>query len=647
MRHLLCFVAGVFLMLTVSCLNKSFGGNSVLEDVSFRVLPREKIGFIGPNGSGKTTLLRIIAGMEPFDSGGLLFEDCGTRVSLLSQLVTLKPYHRVSDEMRLASGEIASVQASLRAAEEEMASLADDPVRLDEAVAAYGLLRDRFDQLSGGDIEWEIDKILQGLGFSLGDKDRYVSEFSGGWQMRLEFAKLLLRKSDLLLLDEPTNHLDMQAVQWLEDYLASYPGALIIVSHDRYFLNRVTSKTLALSNRRVRVYSGNYDFFVRQSAAEAEQELKRYKEQQKRLEHDMRFIERFRYKATLATRVKSREKMVARRETVEAPERKGRSVRVNLEYEERQMTTVFKLRNLAKSFPSLTIEYCGEVDVDAGEKVALVGPNGCGKTTLLNILSGRDRSYSGRLKVHPAAVVKYYHQNQSETLVEENTAMEEMERVAPFGMTVTEIRTRLAAFLFFGDDVFKRVSVLSGGERARLSLAMMLCTPCNALLLDEPTNHLDIDSRDALASALLDFDGTVVVVSHDRYFIDQICTRVIEIDGRSLESYPGNYSWYFARKKQKEAQAASRNVAAAHDRPRPASSVPAKSAPSRDAGLKRRIERKEMEIEAAERRMRTIEELLADPGVSSDAARVSGLSTEYGELSKSLERLFEEYGELI
>lgn len=634
-------------MLTITSLTKSFGGRTLLEDVSFRLLPKEKIGFIGPNGTGKTTLLRIIAGQEPYDSGSILFEDAGLKISLLSQLVTLKPYNRVADEMRLAAGEIASVEAQLRAAEDEMASLGDDPEALDRAIAAYGALQEKYDNMRGGDIDWEIDKILQGLGFSLSDKDRFVSEFSGGWKMRLEFAKLLLRKSDILMLDEPTNHLDMQAIQWLEDYLASYPGALIIVSHDRYFLNRVTSKTLALSNARIKQYAGNYDFYLKQKTADDELEYKRYKEQQKVMEHDLKFIERFRYKATLASRVKSREKMAEKRELLSAPAKKQKTVHVNFDYDEKQMTRVFYMKDIVKDFGSVRIAYSGEKEINAGDKIAFVGPNGCGKTTLLNIISGQDRDYEGRLKTHPAAVSKYYRQNQSSVLYEDNTVMGEMERVAPFGMTVTEIRTRLAAFLFFGDEVFKKVSVLSGGERARLSLAMMLCSSCNVLILDEPTNHLDIDSREALAAALYDFEGTVIIVSHDRYFIDQICTGIMEIDGNRLEYYPGNYSWYRAKKQQNERKAALLESAKEHEETKKtvAKSSSKKSAIS-PGNLKKRIEAKEAEIEKAEKRLKTIESLLSDADVLSDTDRTAKLSSEYGDLSKEIERLYDEYAEL-
>ena len=633
-------------MITVTNLNKSYGGDSILENVSFRILPKDRIGFIGSNGVGKTTLLKILAGHEQYDSGSIVFENPSTKISLLSQLVTLKPYNKVSDEMRLAVSDILGIEAEIRAVEEDMNLFADDPEKLDEAIKKYGVLLEKYEHMNGDDISWETDKILLGLGFSLSDKDRYVSEFSGGWKMRLEFAKLLLRKSDLLMLDEPTNHLDMHATEWLENYLASYPGAIIAVSHDRYFLNRISAKTLYLANRHVKLYTGNYDSFVKQKDEEEELLYKKYKEQQKLLEHDMRFIERFRYKATLATRVKSREKMLAKRQLIEAPMSKEKQVHVNFDFDSRQMTKVMEMHDLEKHFESLTVSLHGDIEISAGERIAFIGENGCGKSTLFNIISGHDRKYVGKLKVHPAANIKYYYQNQDVSLIDSNTAFQEMERIAPNGMTVTEIRTRLAAFLFFGDDVFKTVSVLSGGERARLSLAMLLCSSANVIMLDEPTNHLDIPSREALSEALNSFEGTVLIVSHDRYFIDQVCDRVVEIKDGRMESYMGNYSWYLtkkqqlAKKKEFEEKSAKRN---SENKP---TAVRKSVVKPKAVSIEKQIKEKEKEIERAELRLKTTEDLMSDPDIASDLAKISKLSEDYGKISEEIEKLFAEYEEL-
>ena len=632
-------------MITVTNLNKSYGGDSILENVSFRILPKDRIGFIGSNGAGKTTLLKILAGHEEYDSGSIVLENPSMKISLLSQLVTLKPYNKVADEMKLAVSDILGLEAEIRAVEEDMNLFADDPEKLDEAIKKYGVLLEKYEHMNGDDISWETDKILLGLGFSLSDKDRYVSEFSGGWKMRLEFAKLLLRKSDLLMLDEPTNHLDMHATEWLENYLASYPGAIIAVSHDRYFLNRISAKTLYLANRHVKLYTGNYDSFVKQKDEEEELLYKKYKEQQKMLEHDLHFIERFRYKATLATRVKSREKMLAKKQLIEAPMSKEKQVHVNFDFDSRQMTKVMEMHDIEKHFDSLTVSLHGDIEINAGERIAFIGENGCGKSTLFNIISGHDRKYIGKLKVHPAANIKYYYQNQDISLIDSNTAFQEMERVAPNGMTVTEIRTRLAAFLFFGDDVFKTVSVLSGGERARLSLAMLLCSSANVIMLDEPTNHLDIPSREALSEALNSFEGTVLIVSHDRYFIDQVCDRVIEIKDGRMESYMGNYSWYLtkkqqlAKKKEFEEKSAKRN---SENKPIVRKSIVKPKAVS----IEKMIKEKEKEIERAELRLKTTEELMSDPDIASDLSKISKLSEDYGKISEEIEKLFAEYEEL-
>ncbi len=631
-------------MITIVNLTKSFGGRNILENVSFRILPKDRIGLAGSNGSGKTTLLKLIAGREDYDAGNIILEDPGIKISLLSQLSILKPDHKVIDEMRSSAGEITQIEARLRLLEDEMSAFSGEPELLDDIVKKYGLLTEYYDHIRGKDIDWEIDRILQGLGFSLKDKNRYVNEFSGGWQMRLEFAKLLLLKSDVLMLDEPTNHLDVQAVEWLEEYLASYVGALVIVSHDRYFLNRLTSKTIYLSGAHAKMYSGNYDSFLKQKEIDEELLYKRYKQQQSSIEHDLRFIERFRYKATLASRVKSREKMLEKKKILAPPQKKEKTIHFAFALEESRMSRVFKFTNLEKSFPSLTVSFNGEIEIEAGERVSFVGKNGCGKTTLLNILSGKDKDYSGKLKVHPAATIKYYCQNQVMELVESNTVYQEIERTAPFDMTISEIRNRLAAFLFFGDDVFKKVAVLSGGERARLSIAKKLCSSANVLILDEPTNHLDIDSREALAVALNDFDGTVLLVSHDRYFIDQVCGRTVEIENGRLSSYKGNYSAYLAERKKQSQKAELLEKTEEHKK-RILSNPIVKQDSSK--ALKRIIEQKELEIERAEERIKTIEALMADETISSDSNKIYKLSEEYGEISALLEKLFEEYDKLI
>ena len=626
-------------MLTVNHLTKSYGSRVLLDNVSLRVLPGEKIGFIGANGTGKTTFLKIISGEENFDSGECLFDDSGTTVSFLSQIVTVKPYNTVYNEVKSGIKGFAELEMQLREAEEEMLAYSNEPLKVEESVQRYGELREKFEHLGGDDANWQIDRILLGLGFSLSDKERFVSEFSGGWKMRIEFAKLLLRRSDLLILDEPTNHLDMKAVMWLEDYLSSYQGAVIIVSHDRYFINKTVTRIISLSAKTLKTYNGNYDNFVTQRNLEQEILEKTYKEQQKRLEHELIFIERFRYKATLASRVKSKEKMISKRELIEKPLSHDKKIHLNFGYDDRSMTTVFQMKNLEKQFTDLTVSFNGEADINAGDRIALIGDNGTGKSTLLSILSGRDKYFSGKLKTHQAANIKYYLQNQELILDDDKTVLEELQNVAPPEMTITALRTLLGSFLFKGDDVFKKVEVLSGGEKARLALAMTISSDSNVLLLDEPTNHLDIDSREALAIALDSYQGTIIVVSHDRYFLDQICNRVFALDRDNLSVYEGDYSFYLEKTRQTEKS--NYKQAAIKQPKKKVAIVSSKDNPDKI------IKQIELDITTLEKRLNTIENEMSLQENISDHIKLSELSREYGSVSQKIDLLMSEYEDLF
>jgi ATP-binding cassette, subfamily F, member 3 len=629
-------------MIQLRNIEKSYGGDTILRKVNLHLTPGEKVGLIGPNGSGKTTLLRIIRKELDPDGGSVIYLSA-IRTALLSQEVTVKPYYTLLQEMKRALPDIMRLERELRSKEEEMISWADDSERMEHLVEEYSTLQERFEQESGRDLLWKIDLVIQGLGFSLADRDRRVSEFSGGWHMRIELAKLLLQEVDLLLLDEPTNHLDLAATRWLEEYLKEYPGALLIVSHDRYFLNKIISRTIHIERGLVTDYSGNYDAFVVQRQAHREQQEKAYLEQQKKLEKDMRFIERFRYKARLASRVKSREKMILRTEIVEAPLHDEKTINLSFSYEESQMTMVFRFRNLEKEYSSRLVSLSGEIEILNGERIAIIGENGSGKTTLLRILGGVDPHFRGKLKTHDHAVISFYQQNQQTQLKEEHTVIESLEYVAPQGFTIRELRTILGCFLFRGDDVFKKVSMLSGGEKARLSLAQIVCSSSNVLLFDEPTNHLDIDSREALAEALKDYEGTILIVSHDRYFIDQICTRVLELRDGQLESYPGNYSYYL--RKREEAQRA-RTAEIIPEKKKTFHGKKQKLPPSPEKLLKKQIGEVEEAIMMLEIRIKELEASFEVPGILQDPRRIQELSQEYAGKKEELERLFERYEEL-
>jgi ATP-binding cassette, subfamily F, member 3 len=391
-------------MLHLHNISKLYGGEKILNDVNLHVAPREKTGLIGANGSGKTTLLKIIHGLIEPDTGQVIFS-IPSPTALLSQEVNLIPGNTLYEEMKLGLPDITEMEKDLRRLEEEMETSSEDADRMNSLILQYTSLQEHFEHLRGRDLDWKIDVVIQGLGFTLQDKNRSISEFSGGWQMRIQLAKLLLQEKEVLLLDEPTNHLDLRAIEWLEDYLRNYPATVIIVSHDRYFLNRVTTKTLLLEKGKIRTYCGNYNDFIVQREKERELHEQAYKNQQKKLEKDERFINRFRYKATLASRVKSREKMLERMEKVTAPEKSLKTVKFSFEEDDRGMTTVFKFKDIRKEYPGKTIDLSGEIEIRSGQKIALMGDNGSGKTTLLKILAGIDGRY--RVNCQPTRMLKF------------------------------------------------------------------------------------------------------------------------------------------------------------------------------------------------------------------------------------------------
>ena len=530
-------------MIALDAVSKGYGGQQLLQDCTWRIGRGERIGLVGPNGAGKTTLCRILAGVEETDAGRV-HRDTGVTVGYLPQEVTTGEDRTVLAEALSGFDEVWRLEAELESLAARMAGPGAEPGLID----AYGEIQHRFEALGGYRLEAEAKIILGGLGFSPDGVHRPLAEFSGGWRMRAALARLLLLRPDLLLLDEPTNHLDLESLGWLENFLAAYEGSVVIVSHDRYFLNRMVTAIAELAGGSVTLYHGDYDhFLVEREARQALLEAQA-RNQAKRVAEIERFIERFRYKATKARQVQSRVKMLDRMERIET-EAGARRIHFAFPQPPRTGRLVARLAGVHKAYGD-NVVYAGmDFQVERGDRVALVGVNGAGKSTLLKILAGVLPFDAASACSARHVEVQYYAQHQLDALDPTRTVLEELEQAAPEAQ-ISRLRTILGSFLFSGDTVDKKVAVLSGGEKARLALAKMLARPAALLCMDEPTNHLDLASKEVLEEALAGFTGTIVFISHDRYFINRIATQVVEVDRGRLTTHLGNYDDYLDHKAQ-------------------------------------------------------------------------------------------------
>ena len=532
-------------MIQLSSAGKRFGHKLLFENADWLITSHDRVGLVGANGTGKSTLMKILAGLDTFDYGSLIVAK-GTTAGYL-------PQDGLSLSGRTVFAECMSVFDKLRAMEQELETLTHSMAELDHTSPEYSDVADRYHRIEhefrtrdGYSIEAEVGRVLMGLGFRKEDWERRTEEFSGGWQMRLALAKLLLQQPNLLLLDEPTNHLDLEARNWLEEYLHNYPHAFVLISHDRYFLDVTVNKIAEIWNKRFWFYTGNYDKFLSQKTQRNEQLQAAYRNQRDRIEQLEVFINRFRYQATKAKQVQSRNKELEKIERIEIPPEE-KTIHFTFPQPKPSGRIVAEFNAVAKSYGEKEVFRDVSFMIERGDRIALVGVNGAGKSTLIKLLAGSEPLTRGEYRLGHNVEADYFAQDQYKELNPSARILDDLGDLSP-GSTQTELRSLLGCFLFSEDDVFKKIGVLSGGERGRYALLRLLLHPANFLLLDEPTNHLDLRAKDVLLDALVKYTGTVVFVSHDRYFIDKLATRVFEIGEGKVEVYPGNYEDYLWRK---------------------------------------------------------------------------------------------------
>jgi ATP-binding cassette subfamily F protein 3 len=641
-------------MLSINNLSLQYGAKHIFRNVNAQVHSGERVSLIGVNGTGKSTLLKIMCGMQEVDPG-IVSRASWFSVAYLPQEITIELGNRsLFAEAETAFDDVLAQQQELEIIGEQLSGLDQNSPEIEGLLDRQGELQHLLEGQDVFRMRPEIEKILFGLGFSAEDLTAPVSSFSGGWIMRLLLAKLLLQKPALLLLDEPTNHLDIDSLTWLEEFLAQYQGAMIIISHDRSFLDRVTTITWELSLGRLTVYKGNYSYYLVEKEQRLELERAAYNNQQAMIKQTERFITRFRSKSTKARQVQSRVKQLEKLERLELSESE-RSVRFSFPPAAPSGRDVLTLKGVHKAFAEKTVFKDISFSLQRGDKLAVIGVNGAGKSTLLKILAGLE-SAEGEVRLGHNAVLTYFGQHQAQELYGASSLLDTVYHAA-HDMTITQVRSLLGAFLFTGDEVDKKVQVLSGGEKSRVALARMLVRPANLMLLDEPTNHLDISSQEVLQEAMAQYEGTIIVVSHNRFFANSFVNKVLEIrDGRGT-MYDGTIDDYLDRRKQEEEGRGGSTDKAGVQENRGAEKISDKKAQRRArAQARKRLQSKvgpwkkksaaaEKEIEQYEARKAELEQVMADPDLYGDQERWSATSKEYSTVERHLERAYQRWEE--
>lgn len=626
------------IILSAQHIAKSFGVNAVLRDVSLTVQQGDRIGLVGVNGCGKSTLMRILAGLDAQDGGEISLVR-GLRVGYLAQQNMVTSGETVWNELQKVYEQVFAMEKKLRELEDEMAHAHTDAQRFAQLSADYDRLTQRFEEADGYSWKSMVSGVLNGLGFKPAQYDQCVDSLSGGEQTRLCLARLLLQKPDLLLLDEPTNHLDMETLQWLENYLAAYKGSVLVISHDRYFLDHVCTGIVEILMGSSEQYNGNYTRYIAQRQERFESRMRAYEIQQKEIERQQAIIARYRMfnREKSIRAAESREKALDRMEKLEKPVDE-RSIRFSFEARRRTGEDVLQLTEISKSFGEKHLFHDLTLRVRAGDRVALIGPNGVGKSTLIKIIVGEEQPDTGFIRYGSNVDIGYYDQHQS-TLHADKTALDEIWDRFP-QMEQSNVRGALGMFLFTGDDVFKPIHTLSGGEKGRVALTALMLRKDNLLLLDEPTNHLDMDSREVLEDALADFGGTIITVSHDRYFINRIANRIIEMQPDGVTEYIGNYDDYIERKNRPvavEAEAGKTKTELEKEKRREKLSRQALRQ------LKIRAQEAEKAVGVKETEIAELEAQMADPSLYSDAQKSADVQRAYQKAQQALQTLYEQW----